>query len=995
MATEKQFRGGTTAEHSAFAGKVREMTVDTDKDTLVVHDGTTLGGFPLAREDLSNVAAFEGATELSDGTPGIVPAPITGDQQKFLRADGTWAEVISSDEAVELSYNARVSEVSDEEITLADSEEVRRYSPADIKAFVTAHSQANVPGEQGAAGKSAYEIAVEEGFEGTQQDWLDSLVGADGADGANGADGADGKSAYQVALDNGFTGTEAEWIESLGGVKGDTGDQGPQGVPGQDGAKGDQGDPGLPGEDGDSAYEIALANGFEGTESEWLASLVGAKGDTGERGELGIQGVQGLPGVDGESAYELAVAQGYGGSLTEWLASLKGDKGDQGDDGAAGANGKSAYELAVENGYVGGDEVTWLASLKGDKGDTGEQGIQGDQGLPGEPGEKGDAGEQGLPGQSAYELAVADGFSGTPSEWLASLQGTDGVDGTNGTDGAQGVAGKSAYELAVEYGYVGGNEIAWLASLKGEPGLNGKNAYEIAVDNGYEFDVFSWLNSLVGPQGPAGQDGANGSTMRYGATMPNDNDASQEGDLYTNYTTGNVYIKSGGFYQYAYTIPTIEGAKGDQGDAGPEGPGFTSAALDGNNLVLTRTDNTTVDVGPIVGTNGTNGADGPSAYEVAVANGFGGDEAAWLASLVGQQGIQGDKGDTGEAGPEGPGFTNAAIVGDDLVLTRTDTTELNVGVVRGPMGSAGTNGISAYEVAVEEGFVGTEAEWLLTLKGDKGDKGDQGDIGLTGPGYKSAAIVGDNLVLTQTDDNTVDLGSVRGAQGLPGISAYEVAVADGFVGDETAWLATIKGEKGDKGDQGDIGLTGPGFSSATVDNNNLIITRTDNSTFDAGNVRGPGFIAANLINYELILVKTDNSTTNLGNVRGEQGPQGLKGDKGDLGPVATTQLATVTGTTYTLVLTDAEKLLLLSNANAKTLTVPTNASVAFPYVANGATTTIAGINTGAGNLTLSAASGVTMLYKAGYSTIVKQNGIFSITKIDTNTWYLSGDLEPV
>ena len=50
MATQVQFRGGTTSEHSSFNGAAREVTVDTTKQTLVVQDGTTDGGFPLLRE---------------------------------------------------------------------------------------------------------------------------------------------------------------------------------------------------------------------------------------------------------------------------------------------------------------------------------------------------------------------------------------------------------------------------------------------------------------------------------------------------------------------------------------------------------------------------------------------------------------------------------------------------------------------------------------------------------------------------------------------------------------------------------------------------------------------------------------------------------------------------------------------------------------------------------------------------------------------------------
>jgi len=50
MATQVQFRRGNTTQTSTFTGAVAEITVDTDKDVVVVHDGTTAGGFPLARE---------------------------------------------------------------------------------------------------------------------------------------------------------------------------------------------------------------------------------------------------------------------------------------------------------------------------------------------------------------------------------------------------------------------------------------------------------------------------------------------------------------------------------------------------------------------------------------------------------------------------------------------------------------------------------------------------------------------------------------------------------------------------------------------------------------------------------------------------------------------------------------------------------------------------------------------------------------------------------
>lgn len=57
MADQVQFRGGSTAQHSTFTGASREITVDTDKKVVVVHDGATPGGIPMLRQDLGNLPA--------------------------------------------------------------------------------------------------------------------------------------------------------------------------------------------------------------------------------------------------------------------------------------------------------------------------------------------------------------------------------------------------------------------------------------------------------------------------------------------------------------------------------------------------------------------------------------------------------------------------------------------------------------------------------------------------------------------------------------------------------------------------------------------------------------------------------------------------------------------------------------------------------------------------------------------------------------------------
>ena len=117
-----------------------------------------------------------------------------------------------------------------------------------------------------------------------------TIVDADGKtsatlhNGANGEKGTDGKSAYQIAVEQGYQGSESDWLSSLKGDKGEKGNTGAKGNPGQDGAE------------GKSAYAIAVEHGYEDSEEKWLLSLKGEKGDTGERGEKGDAGVDGKDG---------------------------------------------------------------------------------------------------------------------------------------------------------------------------------------------------------------------------------------------------------------------------------------------------------------------------------------------------------------------------------------------------------------------------------------------------------------------------------------------------------------------------------------------------------------------------------------------------------------------------------------------------------------------------------------------------------------------------
>lgn len=92
----------------------------------------------------------------------------------------------------------------------------------------------------------------------------------------------------------------------------------------------------------------------------------------------------------------------------------------------------------------------------------------------------------------------------------------------------------------------------------------------------------------------------------------------------------------------------------------------------------------------------------------------------------------------------------------------------------GTNGKDGENGLSAYELAVLEGFAGTLAEWLESLNGADGEDGVDGKDG--------------------TD----------GKNGADGKSAYIIAVEHGFTGTETEWLESLKGADGKEGNTADI-----------------------------------------------------------------------------------------------------------------------------------------------------------------------------------------------
>lgn len=202
---------------------------------------------------------------------------------------------------------------------------------------------------------------------------------------------------------------------------------------------------------------------------------------------------------------------------------------------------------------------------------------------------------------------------------------------------------------------------------------------------------------------------------------------------------------------------------------------------------------TASDQGP-VGAQGNIGETGPSAYAAWLALGNTGTEADFIASL---------KGDPG-----------------------ADST------VPGPPGDIGPAGLSAYEQWLLAGNVGDEAAFLASLVGAPGAPGADGaDSTVPGPPGADSTVPGP-----------------PGAAGADGASAYEVWLANGGIGTEADYLASLTGPPGPPGSPGADGADGadstvpgppgsPGVSvtAAEIDvSGHLIITLSDASSFDAG-----------------------------------------------------------------------------------------------------------------------------------------------------------------
>ena len=109
MATQIKMRRGTTSQHSSFTGAEGEVTIDTDKEVAVVHNGSTAGGFPLLS---STGGTITGDTTFANGADIITASAGTSNFRAGVNAGNSIASGGN--------YNVCVGDEAGTTITLAD-----------------------------------------------------------------------------------------------------------------------------------------------------------------------------------------------------------------------------------------------------------------------------------------------------------------------------------------------------------------------------------------------------------------------------------------------------------------------------------------------------------------------------------------------------------------------------------------------------------------------------------------------------------------------------------------------------------------------------------------------------------------------------------------------------------------------------------------------------------------------------------------------------------
>ena len=362
----------------------------------------------------------------------------------------------------------------------------------------------------------------------------------------------------------------------------------------------------------------------------------------------------------------------------------------------------------------------------------------------------GSAGVKGDTGDSAYDLWLKQGHSGTLQDYLNWTKGEQGIQGTPGRDG------ESAYETWIRNGHRG-SEQDFLNSLRGPQGEHGEALTIKATSDSFQSGKTYGELVITGPNKRTMRDFSRGMTILV-FDMDLNLQAQKTFDTYGNYpgdvTNAANYLKGlaksivvvieanaaglnkdlvdqlvkMGATNDLYGLPMVANRRvlsfiGMSADYGLKpGQGYLA--------VTNGSDAQSATVFAQVGGQGIaiNGANGESAYEIWKRNGHQNDsEATFLNSLRGSKGDKGDKGNQGDKGDKGD---------------------------PGAEGSPGRDGESAYETWIRNGHRGSEQDFLNSLRGPQGEHGEALTIKATSDSFQSGKTYGE-LVITGPNKRTM------------------------------------------------------------------------------------------------------------------------------------------------------------------------------------------------------------------------------------------------
>lgn len=551
------------------------------------------------------------------------------------------------------------------------------------------HNRKSVQASSVKNGLSAYELAVQQGYAGSLDDWLVSLQG---------------KSAYQIAVDNGYSGSEKDWSKTLTAM-----------------SKKDKSDISSAAFSEKGDLVITLSDGTKIN----VGKAVGASGKDGKDGKDGI----GIKSAKINDKGELVISYSDGNSVN--LDKVVGETVNNGVGIASSIiNEKGELVLTYTNG-----ETANLGGVVGKDGRDGKNGADGKDGRDGTSGTDGISISAAVINESG-ELIIS--YSDGATANLGKIVGSDGINGVNGTNGKDGVSVSSAEinslgELVLSFSNGQRANVGAVVGAKGDKGDKG--------DKGEQ-----GLQGAKGEKGDKGENGLNGSDG-IGVKKSEINSAGELVITYTNDLTENLGPVVGAKGDKG--DKGDQGVQGEKGDAGingtngTDGVGITDVTINADNeLVLSFSNGNVINLGNIKGSKGDKGDKGDSGLNgkdgVGIQNVDVSADGALTVTLT--NGTVLNLGNI--KGADGLGITKAEInTSGELVLTYSNGDVKNLGKVTGENGKDGANGadgrgIKSLTLSPDGELVVTMSDNSISnlgnIKGEKGDKGDTGENGKDG-----------------------------------------------------------------------------------------------------------------------------------------------------------------------------------------------------------------------------------------------------------------------